>query len=320
MKSKKKKIFYGSIITLIVLLIIADVGGSFYMINFALLPSQKIKKSYSTAYERVEKNYPYTKHWMDSLKSVKALRDTTIVNAEGLRLHGYFVMAAVPTKKTAVLVHGYTDCGMSMMHIGYLYNHVLHYNILLPENEYHGLSQGDAVTMGWKDRLNILQWAKVANQLFGGNTEIVVHGISMGAATTMMASGETQPSYIKCYVEDCGYTSAWDEFSYEIKEMFHLPDFPLLYSSSLLCKIKYGWSFGEASALNQVKKCHLPMLFIHGDKDTYVPSRMVIPLYEAKPNPKEYWIVRGATHAQSYRNEPQAYTAKVAQFVGKYIR
>ena len=92
----------------------------------------------------------------------------------------------------------------------------------------------------------------------------------MGGATTMMVSGEKQQPYVKCFVEDCGYTSVWDEFSHELKSSFHLPAFPLMYTTSWLCEKKYGWNFKEASSLKQVEKCELPMLFIHGDKDTYV--------------------------------------------------
>lgn len=66
-----------------------------------------------------------------------------------------------------------------------------------------------------------------------------------------------------------------------------------MYTTSALCKLMYGWSFGEASALKQVAKCHKPMLFIHGSKDTFVPTDMVYPLYEAKPQPKQLWIARG---------------------------
>lgn len=131
----------------------------------------------------------------------------------------------------------------------------------------------------------------IANEIFGDSTQMVVHGISMGGATTMMVSGEKQQPYVKCFVEDCGYTSVWDEFSHELKSSFHLPAFPLMYTTSWLCEKKYGWNFKEASSLKQVEKCELPMLFIHGDKDTYVPTWMVYPLYEAKPEPKELWIV-----------------------------
>ena len=118
------------------------------------------------------------------------------------------------------------------------------------------------------------------------------------------------------FVEDCGYTSVWDEFSYELKEEFGLSDFPLLYSTSLLCKIKYGWSFGEASSIKQVRKCPYPMLFIHGDDDTFVPSEMVHPLYEAKRGEKELWITKGTKHAQSYSDYREEYIQRVRAFIG----
>lgn len=320
MKRKTIKITVAVVLSVIGLLLLADIGGSFYLIDYALLPRKQIEDNYRTGFSRIREYSPEIVPWLDSLEQHHALRDTFIVNNRGLRLHAYYVRAARPTSHTAILIHGYTVCSIGMLNIGCLYNRLLHYNILLPDNEYHGRSQGSAVTMGWIDRLNILRWVGVADTLFGGHTQQVIHGISMGAATTMMVSGEQpQPSCIKCYVEDCGYTSVWDEYSHEIKVMYHLPEFPLLYSSSLLCKLRFGWSFGEASSLKQVARCTKPMLFIHGDSDTYVPSRMVIPLYKAKPQPKELWVVHGATHAQSYHIARQAYTKKVAAFVGKYI-
>ena len=207
-----------------------------------------------------------------------------------------------------------------MMMIGYLYSRDLGYNILLPDLQHHGQSEGAAIQMGWKDRWDVLEWMNIANQLFGNDTQMVVHGISMGGATTMMVSGEPQQPFVKCFVEDCGYTSVWDEFSNELKTSFKLPPFPLMYTTSWLCEKKYGWNFKEASALKQVAQCSLPMLFIHGDKDTYVPTWMVYPLYEAKPEPKELWIVPGAEHAVAYKENKQEYTEKVRNFVGKYIQ
>ena len=91
--------------------------------------------------------------------------------------------------------------------------------------------------------------------------------------------------------------------------------FPLLYATSLLCKIKYGWSFGEASPIKQVKKCPYPMLFIHGDNDTFVPSWMVHPLYEAKQGEKELWITKGTKHARSYKDYPEEYANRVKEFI-----
>ena len=263
--------------------------------------------------------YPQIKPWLDSLQTAGALRDTFIINPKGVQLHAIYAAAPEPTGKTAVIVHGYTDDCIRMLMIGYLYNKDLKYNILLPDLQNQGLSGGPAIQMGWKDRLDVLQWMDIASNIFRDSTQIVVHGISMGAATTMMVSGEELPDYVKCFVEDCGYTSVWDEFSHELKSQFSLPPFPLMYTTSWLCNAKYGWNFKEASSLNQVKKCKQPMMFIHGDADTYVPTWMVYPLYEAKSEPKELWIVPGATHAMSYKDYPEEYTERVKNFVGKYI-
>lgn len=136
----------------------------------------------------------------------------------------------------------------------------------------------------------------------------------------MKVSGEYLPAYVKCFVEDCGYTSVWDEFDGQLDEQFGLPAFPLMWTTSALCKARYGWSFGEASPLNQVKKCHRPMLFIHGSSDTFVPTRMVYPLYKAKPEPKELWIVKGAEHARSYTEHTAEYTARVKAFAERYMK
>lgn len=315
----KKNIRYG-LLGLLAVAVVALTGGSFYMLGYSLTPKDNKGKDIPGSYEYMHSKYPFITPWLDSLQTTGALRDTFIINRKGRQLHAMFASAAKPTDKTAVIVHGYTDNAIRMLMIGYLYNNDLNYNILLPDLQDNGLSEGPTIQMGWKDRLDVLNWMNIANDIFGKRTQMVVHGISMGAATTMMVSGEAQQPFVKCFVEDCGYTSVWDEFSFQLKDMFGLPEFPLMYTTSWLCNAKYGWNFQEASSLEQVKKCSLPMFFIHGDADTYVPTRMVYPLYEAKSEPKELWIVPGATHAMSYKDYPQEYTERVKKFVGKYIR
>ena len=222
-------------------------------------------------------------------------------------MHAFYVRAPRPTAHTAVIVHGYTDNAIRMFHIGYLYNRSLGYNILLPDLRYTGLTEGDAIQMGWLDRKDVIQWINTAPHIFGDSIRAVVHGISMGAATTMMVSGEKLPDYIRCFVEDCGYTSVWDQFKKELKGVFHLPAFPLLYVTEWICQLQNG------------KKCRKPMLFIHGDKDDFVPTWMVYRLYEAKPQPKDLWVVPGVDHAHSYRDYPEEYTGKVREFVEGYL-
>ena len=317
-KMRKKRIYLTIGISILVLATLLG-GGSSFLLHFGLSPVNH-GKDLKTSWEYMYENYPELKSWTDSLQQAEALKDTFIYAPDKARLHAYYVAAPSPTSKTAVIVHGYTDNAIRMMMIGYLYNRSLGYNILLPDLRYSGLSDGDAFQMGWLDRKDVMQWMEVANEIFGDSTQMLVHGISMGGATTMMVSGEPQPAYVKCFVDDCGYTSVWDQFSKELKEDFGLPAFPLLYISSWLCDWTKGWNFTEASALKQVKKCRLPMLFIHGEKDDYVPTRMVYELYEAKPEPKELWVVPGADHATSYKLNKEEYTQKVKQFTDKYIR
>ena len=148
---------------------------------------------------------------------------------------------------------------------------------------------------------------------------MVVHGVSMGGATAMMMSGEKMPDKVRDvrFVEDCGYTSVWDEFAGEMKVRFGLPAFPILHSSSFLCKLRYGWTFAEASALEQVSKSEYPMLFIHGDSDKFVPTDMVHELYQAKPQPKECWITENTEHASSYFNHKEEYIRRIKEFCAK---
>lgn len=313
-----KKVVY-SVIILMLVLTGCTIGGSYYMLNYSLRPNAKLLVKNADSYPFMYKSYPFLRPWIDSLRQANALKDTFILNPHGVQLHAHYIAAPQPTKKTAVIVHGYTDNAIRMFMIGYLYNHDLRFNVLLPDLQHHGDSEGVAIQMGWKDRLDVMQWMHVANRLYGDSTQMVVHGISMGGATTMMVSGEPQPYFVKCFVEDCGYTSVWDEFAHELKTSFHLPSFPLMNTTSWLCERKYGWNFKEASSLDQVAKCRLPMFFIHGAEDTYVPIWMVYPLYEAKPAPKQLWIVPGATHAVSYKENKEEYTQKVREFVDRYI-
>lgn len=302
-----------------VIMVAILLAASIFMLDFSLSPQHE-GRNLEGSWNYMFDNYPELKNWKDSLEQADALKDTFIYAPDKARLHAYYVKAPIPTSKTAIIVHGYTDNAIRMMMIGYMYNRNLGYNILLPDLRNSGLSDGDAFQMGWLDRKDVMQWMELAHHLYGDSTQMVIHGISMGGATTMMISGESLPDYVKCFVDDCGYTSVWDQFKKELKEDFDLPAFPLMHTTSLLCDWVYGWNFKEASALEQVKKCPLPMLFIHGEKDDYVPTWMVHELYEAKPEPKEIWTVPNADHATSYKLNKETYTEKVKQFIDKYIR
>lgn len=311
---RNKKIGWGIVAAL--LLIIAIVGGgSSYMLKYSLGYPQQDRKTAEAQRERIRKECPWTVAWVDSVYQNHAVRDTFVVMPSGYNAHAIYLYAPKPTDKTAVVVHGYKVRAEGMLHIAYLYNHDMGYNVLLPDLYGHGESEGDHIQMGWKDRWDVIRWSEVADDVFP-HTQQVLHGISMGAATVMAVSGEKTPDYVKCFVEDCGYSSVWDEFAAQLKEQFGLPSFPLMNTTSELCKLKYGWSFAEAQQIEQVRKSTKPMLFIHGDKDDFVPYRMLQPLYEAKTKGKKsIFIAKGSIHAMAYRDHHEEYTQKVKEFL-----
>lgn len=296
-------------------ILLAVTGGSFYLIDFALINEEG--KNMSASEERLAERYPEVKLWCDSMRSVHAIRDTFIIDNDGNRLHALYA-AADSTRNTALIIHGYGCNSLQYMYLGYMFHKSLGYNIFMPDLYAHGLSDGGDIQMGLKDADDVMLWTDVANNAFGGNTDMVVHGTSMGAATAMILSGKEKKPFIKCYIEDSGYTSAWDEFKFQLDDMFSLPSFPLLHASSMLTKLRFGWSFDEANPLDYVSRCDKPMLFIHSDNDTFVPSWMVHPLYKAKKGEKELWIPSKSAHAKAYSDYPDEYTQRVKSFLTEY--
>ncbi len=318
MRKNKTRIIAATVSAITVILLAALFGGSVYMLDYSLAYDKKDRKTMEQQLQRVRTECPWTVGWMDSVYAHHAVRDTFVVMSSGYKAHAVFLYAPKPSSKTAVVVHGYKMRAEAMLHIAFLYNHDMGYNVLLPDLYGHGRSEGDHIQMGWEDRWDVIRWADVAHQLFATKKgEMVLHGISMGAATVMAASGEKMPSYIKCFVEDCGYTSVWEEFSTQLKDQFGLPQFPLMNVTSALCQKKYGWSFAEARQIAQVKKCSKPMLFIHGGNDGFVPTWMVYPLYEAKTGRKQIYVAPGSIHAMSYRDHHVEYTRVVRDFLEK---
>lgn len=306
-----------------VILILCGVG--FYLQWYSLQAQGNPRgKNLEASYAYMMETYPHIKSWADSMFQNQLFKDTCIQSEDGVLLHALYAYADTVTPKTAVIVHGYTDNAIRMLHIGYLYHHDLKYNVLLPDLRFSGKSEGSHLQMGWNDRKDVLRWMDVANQIFTRtshteNTRMVVHGISMGGATTVNVSGEPQQPYVKCFINDCGFTSVWDEFTGELKTQFGLSAFPILHLASLLTDIRYGWNFKEAAPIQQIKKCNLPMLIIHGADDKFVPTWMGDSLYQAKPGIKEFWKTPKTEHAASYLNYPQEYTEKVKNFTEKFL-
>ncbi len=193
------------------------------------------------------------------------------------------------------------------------------YNLIMPYSRAHGKSEHEYCTMGWFERLDIVEWTKYIAEKYP-ESKIILHGVSMGSATVMMATGEAMPENVKCCIADCGYTSLREMYTSMIGSK--LPKFAtsfLIKSANTVSKIKIGFDFNEASAVEQVKKSVTPTLFIHGTKDELVPFSMQQTLYDAASCKKEKLVVTGSPHAISELVNPELYWSTVNSFINKYI-
>jgi len=313
-----KKVLY-TFLAIIALLAIASLYGAYTLVSIATTPEDNYGKDYDVAFQIVYNRYPEMKVWYDSLVENNLCRDVYITNEEGLTLHGMLLehpdSDTVPVTGTMMMIHGYCDDAPVMMRYAYCDYEVLHQNVLLPERRNCGKSEGDHITFGWLDRQDMHLWLDFAHRQW--QKPIVVHGLSMGAATTMMLSGDEIPDSLQVvgYIDDCGYSSTWEQLASQLKAQYNLPAFPVLHIASFINKIWHGWWFTDGNAAAQVAKCKKPMLFIHGKEDDFVPFEMVHQVYNAHPGPKYLWEVPNTEHARSIHRHYEEYCQHLQNFL-----
>lgn len=317
--NKKKKIIISIVCIVAALLIVADILVANYLVSFALVrktdwgrdivpESTATKEDSQIVSANIEKTYLLTKEWYEN--STK--EEMEIVSGDGLTLKGVF-FPGEGSHNYALVIHGYSSCKEDTFVYAAKFAK-LGMNVLCPDMRAHGESEGTYIGMGWLDRKDVLLWIDEIVKK-DGDANIMLFGVSMGGATVLMTSGEELPGNVKVIVSDCAYKDVWNIFSDELKFIFRLPSFPLMNTASLVAKIRAGYTFSEASAINQVKKTKVPILFIHGLEDTFVKTYMCNELYEACPTKKDIMIVDGADHGVSIYRDPEGYFAKIEGFL-----
>jgi len=313
-----KKIFY----TLLVICFV--VGGLLlyagnYLVEYAIRPTDNYGKDYAVAYAKVYNHYPEMEAWHDSLVAHGNWRDTTLVNSEGMALHGIIIEHDTMPDGAMMMIHGYCDDAPVMMRYAYCDYEMQGRNVLLPERRNCGLSEGDHITFGWDDHIDMHLWVEMMHNLWP-ELPIAIHGLSMGAATTMMMSGDEWPDSLNVegFIEDCGYSSTWEQLTFNFEQEYgeDIPSSPILNTASLVNYMRHGWWFSNGDAIGQVAKSIKPMLFIHGDADDFVPTKMAYAVFDAKVNGyKELWITPGSKHAKSIHDHWDEYCERIKNFL-----
>lgn len=237
---------------------------------------------------------------------------------DGLKLHAaYFppIREREGKKRIVICFHGYTSKCLADFTGLTDYYFKRGYAMLHPDARAHGEREGKYIGFGCLDRKDALGWIDWVIQKCGPEIEIYLHGISMGGATILMASGLELPPQVKGIISDCGFTSPKEVFTHVLHSMYRLPAFPVMQGAELVNRRLAGYGMDECNAKREVAKARVPILFIHGSKDTFVPTRMCQEIYDCCASPKRILIVDGAAHGESYYKDMELYERTLDEFI-----
>lgn len=322
-KTHKKAKIAGIVVgvLLVVALAVCGFAGNF-LFEFALDPTAEtsmasLMASDDDESEAVALDEGYAEEaaaWFEESR-----QSVTHVAEDGTELYGWRIDQPEDSHLYFVACHGYVGEPTDMAKYAYHF-YERGYNVLTPTARAHERNVDTGyIQMGWQDSKDLVGWVEdlVAED---PEAQIVLFGVSMGGAEVMMASGWDLPENVRCIIEDCGYTSVWDEFALQLDDVFGLPTFPLLNAADLVTELRAGYGFTEASAVDQLHNASVPMLFIHGDADDFVPFSMLEEVYDAcASEDKEKLVVEGAGHADSASTDPELYWSTVDDFVARHM-
>ena len=256
----------------------------------------------------------------ESLKNIDALLETpyervSIHSRDGLKLRGKFYAGKEGTP-LLLFFHGYRSTAERDGSGGFSLCREKGWNALLVDQRAHGESEGKTITFGAKERFDVVEWADWAVRRFGGDVSIYLVGVSMGAATVLMASALELPEQVKGIWADCGYSTTEGVVRHAIRR-WHLPEGPAFALTRLGGRLFGGFDLRETTPLEAVKNAAVPILLIHGEDDNVVPHDMAAELKEACAAPGEIVSVPGAHHGMSFYVDNAQYRAAVERLIQK---
>jgi len=233
-----------------------------------------------------------------------------IQSHDGLTLRGVYL--AHPQAKRAVLcVHGYHGSAERDFSCAMADFYALDSSLLLIDQRAHGKSEGKYITFGVRESMDVQLWAEYLESRTGGEVPIVLDGISMGAATVLMAGEGEMPSSVSGVIADCGYTTPIAELRHVLENMLHAKPFPALQLVRMMTRLIGGFSLTKVSAGKGAAAWERPVLFVHGLSDTFVPSWMSEENFKACKGPKDIYLVEGAEHGLSYLVDKKGVSLKL---------
>lgn len=250
------------------------------------------------------------REWFDKQPS----EEVTTLSYDGLRLYGRY-LPCENARGTILLFHGWRSLPMIDFSCAVEFYHSLGLNLLLVDERSHGKSEGRYITYGVRERHDVHSWIAWHNKRFGAEVPLLLAGLSMGASTVLMACGEPFPENVKGVLADCGFTSPYEIIRKVVRDA-HFPAGLLMPLLGMQARLFAGFGLKEYSTTEAMKHMTLPVLFVHGTADTFVPYEMTKRSYEACiSKDKRLLLVPEAGHGQSYLIKKEEYQNMVAEFV-----
>ena len=279
------------IITIILLL-------SFYIAKTIFKP--KIYQYDETKKIELEKNY-----FTQELFNKYNIQDVYI--KDNIKLHAQYINQN--SSKTVIIMHGYTYS----LYGSYKYAHTyleLGYNVLLPDQRYHGLSEGKNTTLGYLEQKDLNNWIEYILKQNSKNRVLGVHGESMGAATVLLSGNNENISFV---VSDCSFASLKLQVQDTLSKI-HVPKW-MIYPTNIVSKMFYNVSILKTAPIKNIQNISAPILLIHGSKDTYIRIHHFDLLKQNLKQNDSFYICDHADHAMSYPTDPIRYSKEIKQFL-----
>lgn len=283
---------------------------AFYVPPRKPLPPEVIETPDGKAYD------PYREKMEMWIRQTREMpyENVEITSFDGLKLEGKFYEYA-PGAPVEIMFHGYRGSAERDMSGGVQRCFQVRRSALVVEQRCSRGSEGNVITFGVFEHRDCLKWVEFAIDHFGADVQLILTGISMGAATVLTAAGEKLPPNVIGVLADCGYSSAKEILCHVIRTMGLPPklSYPFV---KLGAKLFGHFNLEETSPLKAMERCTVPVIFFHGESDDFVPCAMSRKLYEVCTAKKRLVTIPGAGHGLSYAVEPARYLEELSEFFG----
>ncbi len=252
--------------------------------------------------------------WMDR----QTWEDLWITSYDGLRLHAALLPAPEASDRTFLAFHGYLSSGRNDFSFAVPLLHERGYNVVLADDRAHGLSEGDRITLGLRERFDCRDWAAYLSRRFGPDSSLFLGGMSMGSTMVLMSAGLPLPDTVRGIVADCGFDSPLRMILLVLRRKYGPLAYPLAWAECLLHRIVAGYSLHATSTVRAMETNSIPILFVHGEADDYVPPEMTLRAYDACRVEKALFWGKGAKHTLSWVTSTEDYADAFFDFLDRH--